>query len=489
MKKHEIIFSLLKIPFDFCIIFFAFFIARDIRGINDFVWSVQLPSHTISNENLFLFALYGAILYLIIFFIHGLYTLSLTSSKLKEVFDIIRYSIYWFVFFSMFVYFWKWVWYEIEIPRLIILFSTILWIIWVNFERILLNKLQTYLLNIWKLSPRNILLITKQSDHKIKNILTDLANAHIYKIVGYINAKKINSNLIYIWSIENLVDILEQNHIDEILYIDSDFNQEQLYEIWDISRIYGVKYRYITNGFDITKTNTTISLLHKIPVLEIKTTALGSWWRVIKRGFDLGVSSILLILSFPFFVIIGILIKLEDKAGPIIYKNPRVGQNGKIFHLYKFRYLKWKYCIKDGYGVKNEEDEALKYEKELIEKKSTRKWPLYKIQNDPRKTKIGAFLEKYSIDELPQLLNVLLWDMSLIGPRPHQPREVQNYLLSQKRVLTIKPGITWLAQVNGREQNSFDKEVNLDIFYIENWSFLLDIKILFKTPWILFNRK
>ncbi|MDD2515796.1 MAG: sugar transferase, partial [Candidatus Gracilibacteria bacterium] len=151
------------------------------------------------------------------------------------------------------------------------------------------------------------------------------------------------------------------------------------------------------------------------------------------------------------------------------------------FNLYKFRYLKWKYCVKDSYGIKPEEDEALKLEKELITKQNARKGPLYKIKNDPRKTKIGTFIEKYSIDELPQLFNVLIGNMSLVGPRPHQPREVEQYKEHQKRVLTIKPGITGMAQINGREKNDFDKEVQLDIFYIENWSILLDLKIFFKT--------
>lgn len=154
----------------------------------------------------------------------------------------------------------------------------------------------------------------------------------------------------------------------------------------------------------------------------------------------------------------------------------------------KFRYIKWEYCIKESYGIQDTQDQALAYEKELIEKRSFRDGPLYKIHDDPRKLKIGRFIEKYSIDEIPQFLNVLKGEMSLVGPRPHQPREVQKYELSQKRLLTIKPGITGMAQVNGRESNNFVKEAKLDIFYIENWSFLLDMKILLKTLGTLFQR-
>ena len=142
--------------------------------------------------------------------------------------------------------------------------------------------------------------------------------------------------------------------------------------------------------------------------------------------------------------------------------------------------MKWEFCIKDAYKWESDE-KALEYEKELIEKSSTRHGPLYKIKNDPRKTKIWAFIEKYSIDELPQFFNLILGNMSLVWPRPHQPREVEKYSLKQKMLLTIKPWITWMAQVNWRENNEFDKEAEFDIFYIENWSMMLDFKIIFKT--------
>ncbi len=489
MKKHEIIFSLLKLPLDFLIIFLSFFIARDLREINDFVPWVQLPIQIIHNEYLLKFAIFGAFLYLIIFSIHGLYSLKITASKLKETFDILLYSIYFFLFFSVFVYFGKWVFYNVEIPRLVILFTTLIGVFWIITERIILNKIQNFLLDSWYIPKRNILIVTSQWEKNIHHILDDIQEAHIYNIIWYINKAKTNAKLPYLWNAQHIWDILEKNPIDEILYIDSDFNSDELYQIWDFSRIYGIRYRYITNSFDVTKSNTTVSLLNKIPVVEIKNTALWAWWRVLKRWIDLIGSIIWIIISLPLFIIVGILIKWEDPDGPIIYKNLRVGQTGKKFNLYKFRYLKWKYCIKESYGVDNNKDEALAFEKKLIAEKSSRHGPLYKIKDDPRKTKIWNFIEKYSIDELPQLFNVFLWNMSLVWPRPHQPREVQNYLLHQKRVLTIKPGITGLAQVNGREKNTFEDEVNLDVFYIENWSFLLDVKIFLKTFWIILNRK
>jgi len=489
MKKHEILFSLLKIPFDFLIVFGSFFLARNMRGHYDLIPFFQLPKQTIESGALLYYAWFGAILYLIIFGIHGLYSLSITHSKLKEIGHIFQYSVYWFLFFSVFVYFGREIFYTVDIPRLVIIFTTFLVIVGVILERILFNNIQYILLEKNIIKKRKLLLITKQSNEHISHILQDIQETGVYEIAGYMNQKKLTSTLHYLGNSANIVDILTKKNIDEILFIDSDFTSEELYFIWDVSRIYGVRYRYLTNSFDVTKTNTTLSLISKIPALEIKITALSSWWRVIKRMFDFCAALFGLILCLPIFLVVGILIKLEDPSGPIFYKNIRIGQNGKRFTLYKFRYLQWKYCVKEGYGIENASDEALEFEKKLIKTSSTRHGPLYKIKDDPRKMKIGAFIEKYSIDELPQLFNVLLGNMSLVGPRPHQPREVEQYQLSQKRVLTIKPGITGLAQVNGREKNTFEDEVKLDIFYIENWSFLLDGKIFLKTFHVLFNRK
>lgn len=148
----------------------------------------------------------------------------------------------------------------------------------------------------------------------------------------------------------------------------------------------------------------------------------------------------------------------------------------------------WKYCVKDAYGVKENEDSALQFEESLKKEHDSRNGPLYKIENDPRKMRIGKILEKLSLDELPQLVNVLVGNMSLIGPRPHQPREVEKYEEYQYQVLTIKPGMTGMAQVHGREKNSFDEEVRLDTHYIEHYSLWIDLEILIRTGVIVIKR-
>lgn len=489
MKKHELIFWSLKVPLDFIIIFSAFFLAREIRLMTDLIPGVQLPIQTIDTPSLLGFALFWAWVYITTFSFHKLYFLQIFSSKIKEFLEILRYWFYWFVFFSVFIFLWKWIVYDTDIPRLIIGFAFWLWTIWVILERIILNNIQYYLLKKWLIPKRQILLVNNKKTEKIHNILQDIKLANIYQIIWYTNSKEISSfPYKYKWSIDELQSILEKNKCDEVLYIDSDYTKKELFQLWELSRIFGLRYRYITNSFDITKTNTSLSLIHNIPVIELENTSLNNWWKIWKRFFDIITSLLGIIVCLPFMFIIWILIKIEDPKWPILFKNRRVGENSKLFNLYKFRYMKWEHCVKDAYWIWENNDNALKYEEELIKKQSTRSWPLYKIKDDPRKTKIWSFIEKYSLDEIPQFFNIFLWNMSLVGPRPHQPREVEKYELEEKRLLTIKPGLTWMAQVNGREDNDFKKETRLDIFYIENWSVLLDFKIILKTFWVIIER-
>ena len=170
-------------------------------------------------------------------------------------------------------------------------------------------------------------------------------------------------------------------------------------------------------------------------------------------------------------------IKIDSK-GPILFSKlengepvKRVGQKGKKFIFYKFRSM-------------YPNTHKLRYEK--LSGKNTRKdGPLVKIKNDPRVTSVGKFIRKYSIDELPQLWNVLIGNMSLVGPRPHLPEEVAQYKKHQRFVLTIKPGVTGLPQISGRSDLNFEEEVKLDRYYIENWSTWMDIKIIFKTIFVV----
>jgi lipopolysaccharide/colanic/teichoic acid biosynthesis glycosyltransferase len=219
-------------------------------------------------------------------------------------------------------------------------------------------------------------------------------------------------------------------------------------------------------------------------LLEVSHTNLDGWMVVLKRFFDIVFSLTFMIVFSWLYLLIYIAIKI-DSDGPAFYLNERVGPSGNVFKLWKFRRFKKEFC------TTNDNKAALEFEKELIKKSNLKdEGPLYKIGNDPRKTRVGAFLEKTSLDELPQFINVLIGDMSIVGPRPHQPREVEKYEDEHFKVLNIKPGITGLEQINGMSDLSFEKEVFYDKYYLEHWNFWVDIWIIIKTPFaIIFNRQ
>jgi exopolysaccharide biosynthesis polyprenyl glycosylphosphotransferase len=194
---------------------------------------------------------------------------------------------------------------------------------------------------------------------------------------------------------------------------------------------------------------------------------------ITKRAIDVIGSFIGLVLLSPLFLVVALLIKIEDPKGKVIFKQVRVGKNGKKFNIYKFRSM-----------VSNAEELLDK----LLDCNET-SGAMFKMKDDPRITHIGHFIRKTSIDELPQLVNVLTGDMSLVGPRPPLPREVAEYTEYDKQRLLVTPGCTGLWQVSGRSEVGFEEMVELDLKYIRNRSILNDLKIVFKTFLVVFTSK
>ncbi|MDQ7052797.1 MAG: sugar transferase [candidate division KSB1 bacterium] len=204
------------------------------------------------------------------------------------------------------------------------------------------------------------------------------------------------------------------------------------------------------------------------PLLEFETFHAREWQLFVKRLMDIALSLSLLILLSPLMLIVAILIKLTSN-GPVLFKQVRCGLNGRHFTLYKFR------TMVVGAEMKKRE----------LEKMNEMDGPVFKMQRDPRITPLGRILRKFSIDELPQLFNVLKGDMSIVGPRPPLPVEVELYQLWQRRRLSLKPGLTCIWQVSGRNKIKFEKWMEMDLEYIDNWSLWLDIKIIFKTFFVV----
>ena len=259
------------------------------------------------------------------------------------------------------------------------------------------------------------------------------------------------------------------------------FQKEILQAIFEKTRMNETRFFHISEWFFLEDVVYTPEILNNIIALEYKHSKLDGRSLILKRVFDLVVASIAIIVFSPVFLIIWILIKL-DSPGPIIYRSKRVWKGWNLFTFLKFRTMYTHLSV--WYWGK----EAEKLYKDLINSDAnTRNGILPKIHNDPRVTKIWRFLRKTSLDELPQLFCVLIGSMSIVGPRPHLQNEVEQYAPWERRLLSIKPGITWYAQVFWRDSLDFDQEAQLDLYYIQNRTLRLDIYVIFGTFGVIFK--
>ena len=202
-----------------------------------------------------------------------------------------------------------------------------------------------------------------------------------------------------------------------------------------------------------------------VPLIHVETPRLGRGQRILKRTFDVVASSVLILVFSPVLLALAAIVKITS-SGPVLFRQARIGHHGNTFHMLKFR------------SMRQGADAELAA---LLAKQGTSEQPLFKVQNDPRITPVGRILRKYSLDELPQLFNVLGGSMSLVGPRPQVAAEVALYTSSARRRLLARPGITGLWQVSGRSTLDWDQSVRLDLYYVENWSLFVDIGILLRT--------
>lgn len=277
---------------------------------------------------------------------------------------------------------------------------------------------------------------------------------------------------------------LEKNLPDEIMFANPRAHEKESLRALQFANAHHITFKYSADLFSTLSANTAMYPIGSIPIVELKRTALDGWGSVIKRIFDVVLSFFVIVLVSPIMLVTAIIILIET-GRPIIYKNERVGIHGKKFFTLKFRSM----YQKDSTGAQFGGTKAEAKERELIKKQSMKAGPIYKIQNDPRVTPFGRFIRRWSIDELPQFFNVFVGDMSIVGPRPHQPREVELYEEAYRKVFALKPGISGLSQVSGRSDLSFEDEMRLDVLYIEKWSLGLDIIIFLKTPFILFKKR
>jgi exopolysaccharide biosynthesis polyprenyl glycosylphosphotransferase len=264
--------------------------------------------------------------------------------------------------------------------------------------------------------------------------------------------------------IDELSDVVETHNVAEVIIaLPTDAHQE----VWDVvnrCQEHNVRYKVVPDLFEMSLSRVDMDEIAGIPLIGFRESTISGTDLVLKRAMDLVLGTLLLILSLPLWIIVPLAIKL-DSRGPVLYRQIRVGKGGKHFTFYKFRSMR----------------QGADQEWHSLRPLNETDGPILKIRNDPRLTRVGRVLRRTSIDELPQILNVLRGEMSLVGPRPPLPAEVLQYEPWQHKRLSVAGGLTGLWQVSGRSHLNFEEMVMMDLYYIENWSLGLDLRILLRT--------
>jgi len=270
-------------------------------------------------------------------------------------------------------------------------------------------------------------------------------------------------------TLDSLFQNARKQFIDEIFFT-TPCERHIVQEVLEQSRVHGVDLRVVPEIYDAVAWDSPVEYIGQFPTMPLHRGAVPELELFFKRVFDTVFSVLAVILISPLLLALAIAIKL-DSPGPVFYTSERIGKKGVVFRCIKFRTM-----VMDADTRRAE-----------IMHMNERDGVLFKISNDPRITRLGRFLRKYSLDELPQFFNVLIGDMSIVGPRPPLAGEVRKYDLSHLRRLDVTPGITGLWQVQGRQDPSFASYVSLDVTYIENWSIWLDFKIIMRTIAVVFS--
>jgi exopolysaccharide biosynthesis polyprenyl glycosylphosphotransferase len=293
-----------------------------------------------------------------------------------------------------------------------------------------------------------------------------------YEFLGAVAPGGDGGSLPVLGGLEAVPRILREQDVHELIVTDTGFNDRELLELVEEAHRFGVKVKIAPTTTELLLQRAEYIPGEGTPLFELRPPALAGWEWALKRGFDIVVSTLVVVAALPVWLAIAAAIKASSR-GPVFYRDERVGLGEQQFGMMKFRTM---------YADAAERQSSLEAANEAS-------GPLFKIKDDPRVTPVGRFLRRFSLDEMPQVLNVLSGDMSLVGPRPLPIRDYEQLLPWHRKRYLVLPGMTGLWQVSGRIDLSFDDLVRLDFYYIENWSIWLDITILAKTlPAVLARR-
>ena len=408
---------------------------------------------------------------ILIFGLKGLYKLRPTGTWFRQAWTIITsatlgaaFLIAWYLFFL-----------PPSNSRLLVVFVWVAVIVILCLARLLISGVMGLLYRIGLAETR---LLVVGSGRLGKIVMQHIAaNPNLgYSIVGFLHDMSETPSdfgrFKMLGTLDDIGLVIRSMQVDEVIIALPSYLHEHAIRSVRLCERLGTSFKLIPDLYELSLSRIDVEALEGIPLIGINQISLNSVQRFVTHLVDIILSLFIILLGLPFWLCITLAIRLNS-PGPIVYKQTRIGLNGQPFKMYKFR------------SMYQDADKILATLMALNEAEG----PLFKMKEDPRVTSVGKFLRRTSLDEFPNLINVLRGEMSLVGPRPPLPQEVAQYEEWQKGRLTIKPGLTGLWQVRGRSDINFDEGVLMDLYYIENWSLRLYFQILLRTiPAVLFSR-
>jgi len=467
-SNNQLIYNMILILGDFLALVFAFSMAYIFRVTLDHrAFSVAIHARTYLIIFLSLMPFW-----ILIFAMFNLYSERVLEKRFNEMMRLILASLVGILFVISFSYL-----FDIAIfpAKIVVLYGLLLALFFVflfrTLARIVRQQLFKYNIGITNIVIVGNNLAAKEIAYYVNN--TSKTGYKIIAMVG-LNNKKYYP---YFSSFNSFIKNDLKDEVSTIIQTELFLDNQKNDEILTFCQENHVSYRFIPGNNELFIGNITVDLFHSMPIVAVHQTPLIGWGRIIKRLFDIVGSIILIVLSSPFMLVVLIILMLDH--GDPIFSQTRLSRFGQKIKIYKFRTYYHQYhrmSPEKGFKKMDREDLAILY----------RKNGDY-LENDPRISKIGRFLRQTSLDELPQLFNVLKGDLSLVGPRPLEPFELNKYG-KKNLILSVKSGLTGLAVISGRRNIPYDERRKLDIYYVQHWSFLYDIIILIKTIKIVFNR-
>lgn len=470
MHRAHLFLRLMKLPVDFAAAFLGMLVAYWMRQTSDFIPGVQIDVIFIPPFGEYVrFALLAAALYVVIALFGGMYQLKRTTPLRIETLRVVLTVFVWLM--TVIAYFF--VVREYFFSRLVLLFAAVLMTVFAVFGRLVIRSIARALLDRGVGRVR-VLLIGDQD--MAKTLKKRFAQGKTYRVAAVVPSTFTSLDHMMVDEEERTFEqILSFRRIEEVILTKQPADPLLTSALLTICRQRHVRFRFVPDVMELQLSHIEVQWEHDLPFIELKPTPLDGWGRVLKRIMDIVGALLGMVLLSPIWLAACVALWVERRdVREILFNQNRYGYQGRLFRFYKFQSMR-----------KGSEAEHAA----LIAQNQGERKGLLKIKNDPRVTRLGRFLRKTSIDELPQLWNVLRGDMSLVGPRPHMPTEIDQLTRDYHRVLCIKPGLTSLAQVNGRSNLDFEDEMRLDLTYIDQWSLWLDLVIILRTVLMVLSKQ